>query len=177
MPTVSVSNSYFVYIDTIDQFFDNIDTNIDNIDIDNIDQFFDTFIQNQNTSIRAPRMSFWHSLTRKVWPFNRAPAPVPAPVPARAPASRAPASRAPASRAPAPTTSKVMDKKKIEEPCPNECVICQETPKYKDAVCTDCNHYYCKLCWDAWMSAPTSNHTCPTCRKVSPKGTTFRVRA
>lgn len=76
-----------------------------------------------------------------------------------------------------PSTSKVMAKSKLEEPCPTECAICQETPKYKDALCTDCEHYYCKACWDVWMKTPTSNHTCPTCRKVDPKSTIFRARA
>jgi hypothetical protein len=69
----------------------------------------------------------------------------------------------------------VVSQEKVEEDCPNECAICQETPKYKDAVCTDCNHYYCKNCWDVWMNALISNHTCPTCRKVAPKTTTFRA--
>jgi hypothetical protein len=75
------------------------------------------------------------------------------------------------------TTTKVMAKKKLEELCPNECAVCQETPKYKDAVCSDCNHYFCKVCWDTWMNAPSSNLTCPTCRKVRPKTTTYRARA
>jgi hypothetical protein len=76
-----------------------------------------------------------------------------------------------------PSTSKVMAKSKLEELCPTECAICQETPKYKDALCTDCDHYYCKACWDVWMKTPTSNHTCPTCRKSDPKTTIFRMRA
>jgi hypothetical protein len=69
----------------------------------------------------------------------------------------------------------VVSQEKVEEDCPDDCAICQETPKYKDAVCTDCNHYYCKNCWDVWMNALISNHTCPTCRKVAPKTTTFRA--
>jgi hypothetical protein len=73
--------------------------------------------------------------------------------------------------------SKVIARKKLEEPCPEDCSICQETPKHKDAVCTECNHYYCKECWESWMNADGSNKKCPTCRKDMPKITTFKGRA
>jgi len=73
-----------------------------------------------------------------------------------------------------PSVSKVIAKSKLEEPCPTECAICQETPKYKDALCTECNHYYCKACWDVWMK---TSITCPTCRKSDPKTTIFRMRS
>jgi hypothetical protein len=95
----------------------------------------------------------------------------PEPRPARAVQVTQPA------RAVIPSESKVISKKQLEESCPTECAICQETPKYKDAVCTDCNHYYCKACWDVWMDTPRSNRACPTCRNASPKTTTFRMRA
>jgi hypothetical protein len=72
---------------------------------------------------------------------------------------------------------KVIAKKKLEEPCPTDCAICQETPKLKDALCTECGHYYCKSCWNTWMDAPTSNKNCPTCRKNMPKTTSYRARA
>jgi len=73
--------------------------------------------------------------------------------------------------------SKVIARKKLEEPCPSECSICQETPKHKDAVCTECNHYYCKGCWESWMNADGSNKKCPTCRKDMPRITIFKGRA
>ncbi len=73
--------------------------------------------------------------------------------------------------------SKVVAKKKLEEPCPTECAICQEIPKLKDAVCTDCSHYYCKSCWAGWMNTLGSNRSCPTCRKDMPKTTSYRARA
>jgi hypothetical protein len=72
--------------------------------------------------------------------------------------------------------SVVIAKKKLEEPCPTECAICQEIPKFKDAVCTDCSHYYCKACWADWMNASGSNRSCPTCRKNMPKTTIYRAR-
>jgi len=71
----------------------------------------------------------------------------------------------------------VIAKKKLETACPEICAICQETPKYKDAVCTECNHYYCKPCWESWMNAPRSNKNCPTCRKEMPRTTSYKPRA
>jgi hypothetical protein len=73
--------------------------------------------------------------------------------------------------------SKVIARRKLEEPCPAECSICQETPKYKDAVCTECNHYYCKECLENWMNADGSNKKCPTCRKDIQVITSFKGRA
>jgi hypothetical protein len=73
--------------------------------------------------------------------------------------------------------SKILAKKKLEEACPLSCAICFETPKYKDAVCTECNHYYCKTCWSNWMNAERSNKKCPTCRKDIPITTSFKARA
>lgn len=72
---------------------------------------------------------------------------------------------------------KVISKEKLKESCPEECAICQDTPKYKDAVCTECNHYYCKTCWSEWMNADGSSKTCPICRKDMPRITNFRARA
>jgi hypothetical protein len=73
-------------------------------------------------------------------------------------------------------TSKVIPKKKLEELCPEECAICQEIPKYKDCLYTECKHFYCKSCWDSWMNTETSNKTCPNCRVKMPKTTTYRGR-
>jgi hypothetical protein len=73
--------------------------------------------------------------------------------------------------------SKVISKKKLQESCPHECAICQETPKYKDALCTDCSHYYCKTCWQDWMNAPGSSKNCPICRNNAPRITIYKERA
>ena len=74
---------------------------------------------------------------------------------------------------------KVIAKKKLDEPCPSECAICQEIPKYKDAVCTGCKHYYCKPCLASWISTDISNKNCPMCRKDLNliNITSFRARA
>jgi hypothetical protein len=71
----------------------------------------------------------------------------------------------------------IVAKKKLEDDCPNDCAICQERPKFKDAVCTECEHYYCKTCWTGWMDAEGSNKSCPTCRKEMPRTTSYKARA
>jgi Zinc finger, C3HC4 type (RING finger) len=73
--------------------------------------------------------------------------------------------------------AKVIAKKKLDSNCPSECAVCQETPKYKDAICTECEHYYCKTCWTSWMNAIGSNKKCPTCRKDMPRTTSYKARA
>lgn len=72
--------------------------------------------------------------------------------------------------------TKTIPKKMFEDNCPMECAICQDTPKYKDAVKTDCGHFYCKECWNSWMNAVGSNHKCPTCRKEMPRTTAYKQR-
>lgn len=72
---------------------------------------------------------------------------------------------------------KIIARRKLEDFCPSDCSICQEIPKYKDAALTECNHYYCKGCWENWMNAEGSNKKCPTCRKDMPIVTTFKGRA
>ena len=92
---------------------------------------------------------------------------------------------APRRRANQPTTqrhnplekSKVVTKTRLEESCPDDCAICQEKPKIKDSICTECNHYYCKTCWNEWMNSPNGNKGCPTCRKDMPRVTSFKARA
>ncbi len=58
---------------------------------------------------------------------------------------------------------------KLEELCPSLCIICQEELQYKNAIVTDCEHYYCKTCWRQWMNTLGSNQCCPTCRNENPK--------
>lgn len=73
--------------------------------------------------------------------------------------------------------SKVISKKKLEELCPGSCAVCLETPKHKDSICTECNHYFCKPCWNSWMNVEGSNKKCPSCRKDMPRITSFKARA
>jgi Zinc finger, C3HC4 type (RING finger) len=85
--------------------------------------------------------------------------------------------RQPATRYNPLEKAKVIAKKKLDSNCPSECSVCQETPKYKDAICTECEHYYCKTCWTSWMNAIGSNKKCPTCRKDMPRTTSYKARA
>ena len=71
---------------------------------------------------------------------------------------------------------KIISKKKLDESCPEACSICYETPTFKNAICTECDHYYCKACWDSWMTSETSNKSCPVCRKDLPKITLYRCK-
>ena len=71
---------------------------------------------------------------------------------------------------------KAVSKKMLEEKCPSQCAICQDIPKHKDAICTECNHYYCKECWEQWMNTVNGRKYCPTCRKSMPRITSYRAR-
>lgn len=55
----------------------------------------------------------------------------------------------------------------------NVCSICLELPDYNDLLKTNCNHYYCKTCYDGWMQICIKHNTtydisCPNCRKKNP---------
>lgn len=70
----------------------------------------------------------------------------------------------------------IIAKKKLETVCPEMCAICHETPKFKDVIRTECNHYYCNVCWEEWMNTERSNKRCPTCRKELPRITSYKAR-
>lgn len=58
-----------------------------------------------------------------------------------------------------------------------QCAICLEDHINGESVTTECGHAYGKQCWETWMSNPTSNLCCPTCRKHHPKTTCYTLRA
>ena len=70
--------------------------------------------------------------------------------------------------------TKVISKKKLEEIV--DCPICQESPTIKDCILTECGHYFCRRCWNDWMTTPLSNKDCPNCRTIMPEITGFRSR-
>lgn len=73
---------------------------------------------------------------------------------------------------------KAVGGRKMEQLCPSDCTICQETPKHRDAICTDCNHYFCTNCWNQWMNSSNNREkSCPTCRKHNPNVSGFKLRA
>jgi len=61
--------------------------------------------------------------------------------------------------------------------CAESCSICLETHKKGDSIVTECHHEFGKQCFNNWLSAPNSNHKCPTCRKSMPRITLFKTRA
>jgi len=69
---------------------------------------------------------------------------------------------------------KVISKAQLESICENSCPICLEKHIKKDTLVTECGHEYGKACYNAWFIA---HNTCPTCRKVCPRVTTFKERA
>ena len=69
-----------------------------------------------------------------------------------------------------------IKKAEFDAICTDLCPICIEPQKKGDTIMTDCNHEFCKPCYNSWMTAFTSNHTCPTCRKLMPRVTSFKIR-
>jgi hypothetical protein len=65
---------------------------------------------------------------------------------------------------------------RFEAICKDECAICLEKHTNGDSVITECGHTFGSQCWETWMSNPTGNHTCPTCRHNKPKTTFFAMR-
>jgi hypothetical protein len=72
---------------------------------------------------------------------------------------------------------KIIAKAKFDGNCEQECGICLDTHKKRDTLTTSCDHVYCISCWSAWMNAPNSNKTCPTCRLFLPSATYYKIRA
>jgi hypothetical protein len=70
-----------------------------------------------------------------------------------------------------------IKKTEFDAICTDLCPICIEPQKKGDTIMTDCNHEFCKPCYNSWMTAFTSNHTCPACRKLMPRVTSFKIRA
>jgi len=70
-----------------------------------------------------------------------------------------------------------IGKTRFEANCAEPCAICMETHTNGGSVVTqECNHCFGKECWKNWMSNPTSNQTCPTCRQDRPQVITFTMR-
>ena len=71
-----------------------------------------------------------------------------------------------------------ISKKKIQN---QDCSICFEIPNYSNLVTTNCNHHFCRECYDKWManSINISNSvtvSCPNCRKLNPKLKQYLVK-
>jgi hypothetical protein len=70
-----------------------------------------------------------------------------------------------------------IGRSRFEAQCKDDCAICLEKHTNGDSVVTECGHTFGSQCWETWMSNPTGNHTCPTCRHDKPKTTFFAMRA
>ena len=57
-----------------------------------------------------------------------------------------------------------------------ECNVCFETHKKDKILTTECKHNYCITCWSTWMAALQSNKACPSCRKLCPTVTYYKVK-
>ena len=67
---------------------------------------------------------------------------------------------------------------KFNANCPTPCAICLDTHTTGESVVTEeCNHCFGKQCWQTWMSHPTGNQCCPTCRTPCPKTIFYSQRA
>jgi hypothetical protein len=60
-----------------------------------------------------------------------------------------------------------MGKNRLEKGCPSVCQACNNSIKFKDAMRTSCNHYFCKECLD-------HQKRCLKCNTVLRIVTTFR---
>ena len=69
-----------------------------------------------------------------------------------------------------------IKKAEFDAICTESCSICLENHKKGDTIMTECKHEFCKQCYNSWMTAFTSNHTCPACRKLMPRVTLYKTR-
>lgn len=54
------------------------------------------------------------------------------------------------------------------------CAVCMEKQKKGHTITTECNHTFCKPCWNSWMN--TNNRTCPCCRKQCKNITAYSIK-
>jgi hypothetical protein len=54
------------------------------------------------------------------------------------------------------------------------CAVCMEKRKKGDTITTECNHSFCKPCWNKWMD--TNNRTCPCCRNACKSVTVYSIK-
>jgi hypothetical protein len=73
---------------------------------------------------------------------------------------------------------RAIGKAKYEAECKETCAICLDKHTNGDSVVTqECKHCFGKECWKGWMSNPSGNQKCPTCREECPKVLTYTLRA
>jgi len=74
--------------------------------------------------------------------------------------------------------NRAIGKARYEAECKETCAICLDKHTNGESVVTeDCKHCFGKECWKGWMSNPSGNQKCPTCRQERPKVLTYTLRA
>jgi len=69
-----------------------------------------------------------------------------------------------------------IKKAEFDAICTDSCSICLEKHIKGDTIMTECNHEFGIQCYNSWMTAPMSNHKCPSCRKETPRVTMYKTR-
>ncbi|NBW58217.1 RING-H2 finger protein [bacterium] len=73
---------------------------------------------------------------------------------------------------------RAIGKARFDANCNEVCAICLDTHTNGESVVTEeCQHCFGKECWQNWMSNPTGNQKCPTCRKDCPSVIFYSKRA
>lgn len=109
------------------------------------------------------------------WDFHLRPQSPPLPPPIRLTGPMTAPLRAAARRNPLEKTV-TISRAAFDANCTESCAICLETHKKGDSIETECHHEFGKQCFNNWITAPNSNHKCPTCRKDMPRVTMFKTR-
>ena len=73
---------------------------------------------------------------------------------------------------------RAIGKARYEAECKETCAICLDKHTNGESVVTEeCKHCFGKECWQGWMSNPSGNQKCPTCREECPSVLSYTLRA
>jgi hypothetical protein len=73
---------------------------------------------------------------------------------------------------------RAIGKVRYETECKETCAICLDKHTNGESVVTEeCKHCFGKECWKNWMSNPSGNQKCPTCREECPTVLSYTLRA
>jgi hypothetical protein len=73
---------------------------------------------------------------------------------------------------------RAIGKARYEAECKETCAICLDKHTNGESVLTEeCKHCFGKECWKNWISNPSGNQKCPTCREECPTVLTYTLRA
>jgi hypothetical protein len=73
---------------------------------------------------------------------------------------------------------RAIGKARYEAECKETCAICLDKHTNGESVLTEeCKHCFGKECWKNWISNPSGNQKCPTCREECPTVLSYTLRA